>query len=198
MTVSRQLLLKDVIGSYVKVFQPARKMSGEGEEYSMQVVVPKGSPAEKQVKAAIAEICKEAFPKLKPASLKLGLRDADAEGKSDNDGNMKNMLFFNARRRADLGAPQVISRGKKFITSEDDFYSGCKCNVAVSAYSYDNSGSKGVGFGINAIQVMEQGDRWDGRVSALDVFDDLSDGEEESLGLDEPATVGEDDDFPWE
>lgn len=203
MTASTRIVLKNIYASYVSVFEPRPKMSGDGMEYSMMVVVPKDHPQLEELKGSVIKVAKEAFPKMKPAQLKLGLRDADAEGK-DNE-NMQNTMFINARSDR---APQVISRSKKIITDPDQFYSGCLVNVALSIFSYDVNGSRGVSARLNAIQVMEQGARWDGRVSAIDIFADESGGEEDGFGgFDEPAkeTVSadaesggaEEDEFQW-
>lgn len=77
-------------------------------------------------------------------------------------------------------------------------YSGCIGRGLLSVFAYTVSGNSGVSFGLSGVQVLDDGERLDGRASAEDEFDaemeaaDLSD-----LTDEEPAGVGagEDDDL---
>jgi len=186
---AKRIVLKNVMASYVAVLAPKKKMNSDETEYSMQVVIPKNHPQAKELRDTIVALAKEAFPKISPKTLSLGLRDADEEGRSENDSRMKGMLFLNARSK---DKPQVVDRKLRVVTDDDDFYSGCTCNVSLSLFTYDKAGNRGVGAGLGNIQVTERGDRLDGRKSALDEFDRLDDGDDEV----ETSTVEESDD-PW-
>lgn len=175
---SDRILLKNVIASYPNVFSPREKMSGDGFEYSIQIVMPKNHPQLKELQAKILGVAKEAFPKEKPAALKLGLRDNDKEGRSEDDPRLANTMFLNARSQK--VQPVVVDRMVRPILDESGFYPGCKINISLSLFSYDNSGSKGVSFGIGNIQVTETGERWDGRKSASDEFEVLDEEEVET------------------
>ena len=62
---SKRIILKGALCSYVNVFAPRQKMSGDGSEYSIQLILPKKHPQLADLKAAIGEVAKQAFPKKK-------------------------------------------------------------------------------------------------------------------------------------
>lgn len=58
-----------------------------------------------------------------------------------------------------LNKPGVVDEMVRPILDPKKIYSGCKCKISVSAYTYDSKGNIGVGFGLNNIQFWEDGPR---------------------------------------
>lgn len=170
-------MLKNVRLSYVKLFE-ASQVNGQGEaNYSVQLLIEKGSEAEKTIKAAIAAAyaeMKAKYPKLAgkdPKQWNNPLRDpAQEDGKdgAEYDG----MLFVNAKRKEKQGKPIVIDGLKQYITEPNEVYSGCYGNVSVSVYPYEFTGKYGVGIGLNGVQKCGDGERLDGG-SSIDDFEML-------------------------
>jgi hypothetical protein len=57
---------------------------------------------------------------------------------------------------------------------EGKIYSGCFCHIEVSAYPFKRSGNNGVGWGLNNVMFVSDGDRLDGRRSAQSAFASLA------------------------
>ena len=168
-------MLKNVVLSYVNLFE-ARKMNDSGDaSYSVCLLIDKDSPEVPKIKAAIEEAVKEMvarYPKLKGTLPKMWnnpLRDGDAEKDGEE---YKGRYFINCKRKESQGAPLVIDGRKQIITEKAEVYSGCIGNVAVSFYPYEFTGKYGVGVGLNAVQKAAEGPRLDGGTS-IDEFDTL-------------------------
>lgn len=92
-------------------------------------------------------------------------------------------VFLNLRSD---NRPQIVSRfpgadGKaQIITDETLIYPGCLVRLSGRAFGYDNSGNKGIAFGLNNVQKWADGPRLDGRAAGQDEFDaDLKSAPEE-------------------
>jgi hypothetical protein len=78
------------------------------------------------------------------------------------------------RYRGPDGLPIVITEDKS-----DMLYSGCKVNLLVNPFYYENSGGRGVALGLQSVQFWEKGERLDNRVDAQQAFaDDAEDRQE--------------------
>jgi hypothetical protein len=201
--VTKNLQLQNVFGSYVKVVEPGKKFDNTGLEYSMQIIIPKDHPQIDELKDAITDCLKEGFPKLSAAqkqSLKKGLRDSDAEGRSEEFDYLKNTYFLNAKRPESFGPVPCFDRSARpIVPTHDTLYSGCLLNVSVSIFTFDAAASKGVSCGLNGVQIVDNTlPRWDGTVAASNMFTALPGAEPmgsfQSLSADAQA---DDDDIPW-
>lgn len=159
---------------FVHVFTPAAMEGDEDgkKKYSVQILIPKSNKTlVKQIKTAI-EAAKEAG-KAKwggkiPASLKLPLRDGDAEKVDDE--NYAGMYFMSASSK---GKPGVVDKNREPITEEDDeFYSGVWGRFHVNFYPFNSNGNKGVACGLNHLQKIKDGERLAGRIVVEDAFDE--------------------------
>ena len=207
-----RIKLQGVTISYPKIFEPEENMSGK-VQYSAQFVIPKNHPQLKELQEKVLKVAKEAFPKLPLKNLKIGLKNNDTETKSDGtvkseaDPRLKGTFYFNAN--ADVKRqPQVVDRRLRVVTDDSGLYAGCKVNASISIFSYEVRNEKGgvisqgVGFGLGNIQVVETGERWDGRRNANEEFEVLDEDEVETGATadavaTEEATSGEGDDLPW-
>ncbi len=84
--------------------------------------------------------------------------------------------------------PGVVNAMLEVVTDADEAYAGRYVKVSLTAYTYDVKGNKGVTFGLNNVQLLEHGERLDGRRNPADEFDqeesamaDLSDMDEEAV-----------------
>ena len=88
--------------------------------------------------------------------------------------------------------PGVVDASLNDVTNPNDAYAGRYAFATLTVSTYDRRGNKGVTFYLNNVQILEHGDRLDGRRSASDDFAveesalaDLSDLGEEAV--DAPA-----------
>lgn len=153
--------------SYAHVFQPAETPNG-AMKYSVSVLIPKSdketvdrfNKAFADTKQANATFWGPTIPK----TLKGGLRDGDEE-KSDEV--YAGHYFFNANSNE---KPGIVDADLNPIIDQSEFYSGCYGRASITMYPYDTSGSKGIAFGLNNVQKLEDGDKLGGGSSAASDF----------------------------
>lgn len=154
--VSKIFVLENVVISFVKVHEAQPKMSGEGREYSVQVILPKDHAQTEEFKALIMGIAAEAFPGVTLPVNKRLIRDSDAEGKGAQYEYLQNTYFFNLRRNENQGkVPCAMPDGQLFDPNPQVLFSGCVCNVHIGIYDYDFNGSKGITGSLNGIQLVD-------------------------------------------
>lgn len=175
--MSTKVITPKAMLSYPYLFKPQPGKEGKDAKYSAALVFPKGTDL-KELKAAVLEAAEskwgaKAADGLRSGKLRSPLR-TDVEEKGYPEGS----TFFNARSKA---APGVVSvfpgpNGKPLpIEDEDQVYAGCWVRASVTAFPYDVDGNRGVGFALNNVQKLADGERIDGRKKAEDEFEaDLS------------------------
>lgn len=153
--------------SYAHVFQPAETPNG-ALKYSVSVLIPKTDKAAVDAFNKAFEATKQANATFwgtpMPKNLKGGLRDGDEE---KNDPVYAGHYFFNANSNE---RPGVVDAGLQPILDPSEFYSGCYGRASITMYPYDTSGSKGIAFGLNNVQKLEDGDKLGGATSAAADF----------------------------
>ena len=170
--------------SYAKIWKPGINKDGTPGKYSVALIIPKDDTAtiekiNKAVKAAVvAGKSKLANSQgVVPKNIKLPLRDADEEGRTDEA--YAGMMFLNANSSR---KPQIVDRRKDPITDEEEVYSGCYCNVSVNFYAFNADGTnKGIAAGLQNIQKVRDGERLSGGSTADDDFDVLDDDEDDDI-----------------
>lgn len=179
-TESVKVITGKVRASYAYVFEARPNKSGK-LKYSSSFIIPK---SDKKTVAAIEAAIKKAQESGKtslwggkiPPALKTPLRDGDID-KAD-DPAYADSYFVNANSD---NKPGIVDKKKNPITDEEEFYSGCFCIASLSFYPYNADGSKGVGCGLNNILKVEDGERFSGRASASDDFEDYFDEDSDPL-----------------
>lgn len=174
------MILENVRVSFVHVVEPAPNLSGD-LKYSCQVHIDKNDKenlkrAEVGIEKAIAKGMSSMWGGKKPKFRYEPLRDGDAELASGDltDKCYENIFFFNASMDPKYGKPGVVDENLHPVMDANKIYSGCYVNIDVNPYPYDNSGNKGIGWGLANIMFVEDGDRLDGRQSAQDAFASLA------------------------
>jgi hypothetical protein len=61
------------------------------------------------------------------------------------------------------------------VFEDTECYSGCTFRASVSVYAFDKEGGKGVGIGLNNIQVVSKGPRLDNHADAEQDFKEFQD-----------------------
>ena len=153
--------------SFVHVFEPAETLNGS-LKYSASILIPKSdkdtvarfNKAFDETKQANAAFFGGSVPK----ALKGGLRDGDTE---KDDPIYAGHYFFNANSNE---KPGIVDQDVNPIMDKDQFYSGCYGRASITMYPYDASGSKGIAFGLNNVQKLEDGEKFGGAASAAADF----------------------------
>jgi hypothetical protein len=149
--------------SFVHVFEPAANLSGK-LKYSVSILIPKTDKAGVAAFNKAFEETKQAnvgyFGGAIPKTLKGALRDGDLERE---DAVYAGHYFFNAN--SDM-KPGIFDENSQEIIDPNEFYSGCYGRASVTMYPYDQSGSKGIAFGLNNVMKLEDGEKLGGATSA--------------------------------
>lgn len=98
-----------------------------------------------------------ADPKKWPANLKSPFRD---QGDMEYEGYEKGCIFVRATSKQ---KPGVVGLDAKTPLEPADFYPGCYARATVNAFAYEAKGNKGVSFGLQNVQKLEDGDPLGGR-----------------------------------
>jgi hypothetical protein len=153
--------------SFAHVFEPAETLNGT-MKYSSMILIPKSdkdtitrfNKAFEECKAANANYFGGTVPKV----LKGGLRDGATEREDDL---YADYYFINASGNE---KPGVVDADLNPIIDPSEFYSGCYGRASITFYPYDVSGSKGIAAGLNNVQKLEDGEKFNGATSAAADF----------------------------
>lgn len=166
--------------SYAHIWTPQAAQEGGEPKYSLSIIIPKSDKAtikaiEEATKAA-AELGKAKLGGKIPATLKVPLRDGDAE--REDDEAYLNSLFLNASSKS---KPQIVDADVNPILDQDQVYSGCYARVSLRFYAYNSNGSKGVAAGLGNIQKLADGEPLGGKRSAEADFGAFKSEEDDDL-----------------
>lgn len=159
--------------SYPAVFEPKENLSGV-LKYSCSLLFDK---TDKKAIAQIEEAIAKATQKGKetrwggkvPKFRYEPFRDGDAElasGEKD-DPVYKGKMFLNC---SSDNAPGVVGPDAKPLMDQSLLYAGCIVRADINPFPYKNGGNSGVGWGLNNVMFVCDGDRLDGRKKAEDAF----------------------------
>lgn len=164
--------------SYLHVWEPTSMQDGGPKKYSAALLIPKSDKETvKKIKAAIEAATEQGIPKWggkKPTTLKLPLRDGDAE--REDDENYKGHYFINASSNQQ---PGVLDKDKNEMIDKTKLYSGCYAKVDINFYAFNTQGNKGVACGLNNILKVKDGPALGGKEAASVVFADVEVPEED-------------------
>lgn len=158
--------------SYSHIWDPASLDGVSDPKYSACIIIPKSDKEtlekiNKAVKAATDEGVNSKWKGKKPASLKLPLRDGDAE--RPEDPAFANSYFMNASTKV---APGVVDINRQTILDTAEVYSGCFCRFSINFYPFAAAGNNGVACGLRHVQKIADGTPLGGGSRAEDDFDD--------------------------
>ena len=159
--------------SYPAIWEPRAFEDGDTPEYSGVLVFSAGTDLS-ELNAAAAGVAKERW------GGKAGEVMRNARYKPFRNGGEKygeGTIYITTRSKTTQ--PGVVanypetpgSTRPELITDRSQVYPGVVVKALVSPYAYDKKGNKGVGWGLDAIQIIRDGERLDGRVNAQDEFE---------------------------
>lgn len=159
--------------SYVHLNEPHSNNGGE-PKYGTTVLVPK---SDVQTKARIDAAIEYAKQKGVAEKWNGTMPPVVALPIYDGDGVRPNGDPFGAECRgcwvfttSNKNPVQMVDAGMNPIVQKGEIYSGCYARVCVSVFAYNQSGKRGVGFGLEAVQKLRDGDPLGGGVSVADAF----------------------------
>lgn len=162
--------------SYVHLLQPQpATQPGAEPKYSCTVLIPKSDTATKAaidaaINAAIEDGVQSKWKGVRPPRMRINVYDGDGGRPSDGmpyGAECKGHWVLTARCK---NRPQIVDTSLQEILDGTKVYSGVYARVNVSFFAYDNSGNKGIGCGLNCVQIMRDGDALGGTVSAAEAF----------------------------
>jgi hypothetical protein len=169
--------------SHPHVFEPQVDKGSSKKTYSLVLMFDKTADIS-GLKAAYEAAIAEKWPNKKPKGLKSPFRDGD---EVDEDGDRKKGPEYAGKvyitfRAKDDRKPSVVGPDLQPISKESgDFYPGCFAKASYSAFAYEYEGKNGVSFGLNNIQKVRDGERFDGRTSAEDDFSAIEDSSDKPM-----------------
>jgi len=162
--------------SYCHLFEPYSNKPDQEPRYSVTILIPKSDKATlskiKTAQEAAAEEGKsKAFGGKVPSNLKTTLHDGDEEADLDRNPEYAGHMYMAMSSKS---RPGVVDQNLNPILDSTQVYSGCYARVSINAFAYNTSGNRGVSFGLNNVQFLEDGEPLGGRTRAEDDFaDDL-------------------------
>ena len=167
--------------SFPVLFTPRPVVQGGDPRYGINLIIdPTGqkTPEFAALRRAVAQIIDEKWgtgksrDKAFVGKLRnpfLSCADVDYEGYEDKDA-----VFI---RPWSKNKPGLIDAYRNEITVPGDIWAGQLVRCSVNPFAYEQSGNRGVSFGLNNVQVCRvDGRRLDGRRAAKDEFGDYDDG----------------------
>lgn len=162
--------------SYLHVFQPFANQPNQDPKYSLTILIPKTDTATKAavdaaVQQAIAAGVNKCWNGVRPPQPAVCVHDGDGARPSDGapyGDECKGHWVLTASSKQ---PPFVVDANTQPIINQADVYSGAYGRACVTFYPYSNSGKKGIGCGLNGIQLLRDGEPLGGgRVSAEEAF----------------------------
>ena len=180
--------------SFPSLFEPRPKMSGQGEEYSCNLLFAKGTDLTAMKKLAF-DACvakwgedKKNWPvNLRNINWKTHLSQNGKDGWPFRDGDMQDYDGYAdmiSVRVSSSNRPAVFDRNVVPIMDKDEVYAGCYVHASVSAFAWHHqqSGNKGVSFGLLGIQKVKDGEPFSRRATPDDFapYEEAADASEDT------------------
>lgn len=165
------------------LFTPS-KMKGQSDDnakYQITLLIPKDADIV-VLKTAAAVAAADMFPKVKNG-LRSPFRNTDEK---DSLAELaEDFPFYITARSKDK--PGLVGPNGKTVDDPEQVYSGRWAKASIQAFGYDNSGNKGVSFGLQNVQLLDHDDPLavgGGRVSAEAEFEAVEGAGEEGASSD--------------
>lgn len=166
--------------SYPHVFKP-QGMQGKpnaAKKYSITMLFAKDADLT-AVKAAMKQAKIQAFGEDSakwPKGLESPVSDGDSPKNADKEGYAGHWVI--KASSSEDQRPTVVDQNVEPILNQGDFYPGCFARASVLAYIWDNEFGKGVGFILDHVQKMRDGQSFAGKPTANEVFTPVGTGDE--------------------
>lgn len=173
-----------LLATFVHLNEPSSATPEATPKYGLNLIIEKGSEDEKKIKRAIKE-CYTANAKMfnnlpfekmiKSRTFHSPLKDGDTVNEErENEGKDRIAEYVDNMFLRVTSAKQVkvVDKHKEEIIDPDEIYSGMYVRVNIKPYAFDKAGNKGIGFFLNIVQKVADGERLSGGGASADVFDD--------------------------
>jgi hypothetical protein len=160
--------------SYVHLFEPYSNNPEQDPKYSVTILIPKSDTAtlskiEKAIAAAAEDGKTKTFGGRIPGNLKTTLHDGDEEADLERNPEYAGHMYMAMSSKA---RPGIVDADLNPVLDPASVYSGCYARVSINAFPYSTQGNKGISFGLNNVQFLEDGEPLGGRSRAEDDFAD--------------------------
>lgn len=176
--MSRKIVTPKFRVSFCNIFQP--KAFGEGKpKYSIMMLFPK-SESLAEIRALMKDTVNEKWPNetARPKKLANPIKDGDTDVMDDGSlrcekyPELKGHWFISASSLQRVG---LVDQDCQPILDQNEFYSGCYAKASITCFAFapskDRPMSKyGVGFGLQNVMKLADGEPFSGRSSAADDF----------------------------
>jgi hypothetical protein len=163
--------------SFPVLFAPKPRAEKGDPEYSCALLFDEAaqrSPEYKAMQQAVVKAMADRWgPTMKVEKLYY-TPFSDAGEKADKyQGYEEGIMVINPHSKQ---KPGVIDARKQDVLLPEQVYAGQLVRAAINAFAWENSGKRGVSFGLQHVQIVKHdAPRIDGKLSAGKVFDDLPD-----------------------
>ncbi len=178
------MITAEMIISYPALFEPKPNPSG-AMKYSCSLLIEKtDEKGVADIKAAIAKATEKGkagvwnnkVPKFRYEPLRDG--DEELASGEKTDAIYKGKLFLNCSAN---DAPGVVGPDGKPLMDQNSLYAGCIVRGDINPFPYKNSGNCGIGWGLNNMMLVRDGQRLDGKQNAEDAFSGFAKNEDDLM-----------------
>lgn len=177
----RKVTTPEFRASFPHVFKAHAYSDKQEPKFSLAALFPKKTANLDGLKKAVTFAATEKWgPKENwPKGLRMPFRDGDEKGDLAGYAGTIYMNLTSKQR------PGLIDNRLVPIAEEDNsFYAGCYARATLIAFAYDTSGNRGVGFSLQNIQKLRDGEPFSGRKKAEDDFDAVGDTSDDESSYD--------------
>lgn len=174
----------EVVLSYVNLMTARTNDLTDAEEYSCMLLIDKNDTEtldayNAALEAAIEKGKSGVWGGKIPANFRVPLRDGDVEKPGEEQ--YENRYFMNVKNRR---KPLIVDKTRRKLEDHEFelVYSGVHAKAIVNLNPYKSRGNVGVGAYVNAVQIIRDGERLGGSVSA-DLFEVMESEDDLLAGL---------------
>lgn len=189
------IVTSEVRFAFVNLFKPRKNDQGK-EKYGVTLLFPHPSKltgaAKAEYESCIAKLqaaAKEAATEKWGAKPPTGLRTPfrnQGDKAGDYAGYEDGAIFLNVTSEQ---RPECVDETVQPIIEPSKLYSGCYGRVSLRAFAYDNSGNKGVSFGLQNVQKLRDGEPLGGRGPASADFQPMAAAANSAGGAADPTKL---------
>ncbi|MCI8585542.1 MAG: DUF2815 family protein [Lachnospiraceae bacterium] len=163
-----------VRASYAHVFQPHTAPGSTDAKYSVTLLIPKTDAVTLNAIYSAIELAKQAgvqktFGGVMPPVINTPIYDGDGtrpNGEPFGEECRGHMVL----RASSKEQPSVVDLNVQPILNPAEVYSGCYIRASIDFFAYNQSGNRGIGCGLNAVQKIGDGEPLTSRTTAAEAF----------------------------